>query len=268
MADASSIHPSALCDATDVGVGVEIGAFAFVAARCVLGDHSSIGAGAKVLEAARIETNASLGANAVVGAGVVIGRGAVVEAGAFVTEAVPANAVVRGNPATIVGYVGSEADAPLAEPVVTRGADVVPSRVHNVRVQALARGRDLRGDLMAVEFGDLPFPPVRAFTVSGVSSEHVRGSHAHRECDQFLVCVTGAVSCVLDDGRAREEFRLEGPEFGIYMPAMTWGTQYKYSADATLLVLASHPYDPADYIRDYDEFLLLAATLSSRLRDT
>jgi hypothetical protein len=38
---------------------------------------------------------------------------------------------------------------------------------------------------------------------------------------------------------------------------MTWGVQYKYSHDAVLLVLSSGEYDPADYIRDYSEFLAL-----------
>jgi len=32
---------------------------------------------------------------------------------------------------------------------------------------------------------------------------------------------------------------------------MIWATQYQYSTDALLLVLASAPYDPDDYIRDY-----------------
>ena len=36
---------------------------------------------------------------------------------------------------------------------------------------------------------------------------------------------------------------------------MIWGTQWRYTRDALLLVLASHPYDAADYIRDYEEFL-------------
>jgi hypothetical protein len=34
-----------------------------------------------------------------------------------------------------------------------------------------------------------------------------------------------------------------------------WGIQYKFSSDAVLLVFASHEYDPADYIRNYSEFL-------------
>ena len=37
---------------------------------------------------------------------------------------------------------------------------------------------------------------------------------------------------------------------------MVWTVQYKYSEDAMLLVLASEEYDPEDYIRDYDEFLV------------
>jgi hypothetical protein len=36
---------------------------------------------------------------------------------------------------------------------------------------------------------------------------------------------------------------------------MVWCVQYKYTADAALLVLASDPYDPGDYIRDYEQFL-------------
>jgi hypothetical protein len=40
---------------------------------------------------------------------------------------------------------------------------------------------------------------------------------------------------------------------------MIWAVQFKYSADAMLLVLASERYDADDYIRDYGEFLALTA---------
>jgi hypothetical protein len=40
---------------------------------------------------------------------------------------------------------------------------------------------------------------------------------------------------------------------------MIWAAQFKYSSDALLLVFASDLYDPADYIRDYDEFRALAS---------
>jgi len=48
---------------------------------------------------------------------------------------------------------------------------------------------------------------------------------------------------------------LTRPSLGVYMPPMTWAVQYKYTPDAVLLVLASHAYDPDDYIRTYDDFL-------------
>ena len=62
---------------------------------------------------------------------------------------------------------------------------------------------------------------------------------------------------VADDGKNREEFVLDRPNKGVYLPPMTWGIQYRYSQDAVLMVFASHHYDAADYIRNYDEFKTL-----------
>ena len=72
------------------------------------------------------------------------------------------------------------------------------------------------------------------------------------------MCVQGSVRAVADDGEHLQEFMLDRPDFGLHVGPMIWGTQYRYSSDAVLLVLASHPYDAADYIRDYDEFLRAA----------
>lgn len=60
---------------------------------------------------------------------------------------------------------------------------------------------------------------------------------------------------MVDNGDTRQEFRLDRPDVGLYVPTMIWGTQYNYSTDAVLLVFASAEYDASDYIRDYDEFL-------------
>jgi dTDP-4-dehydrorhamnose 3,5-epimerase-like enzyme len=115
---------------------------------------------------------------------------------------------------------------------------------------------DLRGRLSAGEFAaEIPFAPKRYFMVFDVPGKDVRGEHAHRQCEQFLVCARGSLTVVVDDGTASEEIVLDGPNLGLYVPPMIWAVQYKYSADALLLVFASDHYDPADYIRDYDEFL-------------
>lgn len=200
---------------------------------------------------------ASVGANVTVLPDVAIGRGAVVEAGSVVTESVPANAVVSGNPARIVAYVGGGHDAGGPEVVVASsvGDGTTKTRVGGVVLHRLAYARDLRGSLTAAEFSTLPFTPQRLFTVFDVPSESVRGAHAHRTCSQLLICTLGEVSCLVDNGSAREEIRLTSPDVGLHIPPMIWGTQWKYTRDAVLLVLASHPYDAADYIRDYEQFL-------------
>lgn len=202
---------------------------------------------------------ASLGGGSVILPGVHIGRSAMVGAGAVVTKSVPANAIVVGNPARIVGYVDTTADlGVIAELTGAPAAEIPLVRVPGVELRSIRRAADLRGSLVAADFSsDLPFVPRRAFTVFDVPTKDVRGEHAHHVCEQFLLCLVGSVSCVVDNGEMRQEFRLDRPDIGLYMPAMTWGTQYNYSPDAVLLVFASREYDPADYIRDYEEFLEL-----------
>lgn len=201
-----------------------------------------------------VRKGASIGANATLLPGISIGPGAMVGAGAVVLRSVPANAIVVGNPARIVGYT----HAPEFTVDALPAAEGAPEScaVDGVELRRLTRAVDMRGSLVAAEVDrELPFVPQRAFLVYAVPSAEVRGEHAHRRCAQFLVCVHGAVSALVDDGRARAEFRLDRPDRGLYVPPMVWGTQYRYSADAVLLVLASAGYDAADYIRDYDEFL-------------
>ena len=64
---------------------------------------------------------------------------------------------------------------------------------------------------------------------------------------------------IADDGKRRQEILRNRDSLGLYLPPKIWAAQFDYSADAALLVLASHAYDPRDYIRDYDEFLRAVA---------
>jgi UDP-2-acetamido-3-amino-2,3-dideoxy-glucuronate N-acetyltransferase len=212
--------------------------------------------------ATEIESGASLGAGCVVLPGLRIGRCAMVGSGSVVTRSVPSNAIVMGNPARIVGYVDAASLTPGEEAAVSEAAVARPTRVRGVKRYALPRVNDIRGSLSAGEFGrELPFVPQRYFLVFEVPSVETRGQHAHRVCHQFLVCVCGRCSVVADDGVNREEFLLDRPHVGLHIPPMVWATEYNYSADAVLLVFASHYYDAADYIRDYGEFLALADAL-------
>lgn len=209
-----------------------------------------------------VRTGASIGANATLLPGIEVGVGAMVGAGAVVTRSVPPNAIVAGNPAQIIGYVtAAEMEGAAAAPANLSEEAVVDLGVGGAALYRLRLVKDMRGDLAVGEFEkELPFKPKRYFLVFNVPNREVRGEHAHKTCQQFLVCVRGSCSVLLDDGNTRREIVLDRPDLGVYMPAMVWGTQYRYSPDALLLVFASDYYDPADYIRSYGEFRSLAQT--------
>ena len=208
-----------------------------------------------------VHEGASIGANATILPGVSIGRGAMVGAGAVVTHDVPPYAVVAGNPARISGYVGEKqqsgvvenASNALASPQVVAGKAVL---------HPLKQAVDMRGSLAAMEFvSQCPFTPKRLFMVYGVPSKSVRGEHAHHACHQFLIAASGSVTVSVDDGKNRGSVVLSSPDRGLYIPPLTWGSQYQFSSDAVLLVLASHEYDDTDYIRDYSKYLEVVVNL-------
>lgn len=219
--------------------------------------------------ATEVREGAVLGAGAVLHAGVTVGAHARVAPGAVVTRSVPPKAIVEGNPARITGYVDTP-EHPGAEPKATAGSGATPPKVahtarhpgqratsvRGVTLHQLRAVPDMRGALAVGEMGrDVPFAVQRFFLVYDVPSMETRGEHAHQACSQFLVAVKGSLRVVADDGTQREEFVLDRPDLGLHLPPRVWGIQYHYSADAVLMVLASHPYDADDYIRDYDAFL-------------
>jgi len=279
-----------------VGAGCNLCDNTFVENDVVLGDRVTVKCGVQIWDGLRIEDDvfigpnatfsndryprsgqhlpeypvttvrkgASIGANATILPGLTIGQYAMVGAGAVVTRSVPPYAVVVGNPARIVRYVTGPAK-PVATGEAKKGVGKPASGivVEGVSLDNVPIIKDLRGNLSAREVGKgLPFEPKRFFVVLGVPSKEVRGEHAHRTCKQFLVCLQGSVSVVVDDGKNRQELTLDTPEIGLYLPPMVWGIQYKYTEDATLLVMASELYDAADYIRDYDQFLSERAAIT------
>lgn len=207
-----------------------------------------------------IQNGASIGANATILAGITIGRNAMIGAGAVVTKNVPPNAIVVGNPARITGYVSTIPAQQKNNEISLENISgaVGQSAIPGVQFVRLPMIPDLRGSLSFAEYGQyLPFVPKRYFLVFDVQSREVRGEHAHKELHQFLVCVKGSCSVMVDDGSCREEYVLNSPGTALHIPPMVWGVQYKYSPDAVLMVLASDVYNADDYIRDYDEFLSL-----------
>jgi len=128
--------------------------------------------------------------------------------------------------------------------------------VDNCRLLELSPRGDERGSLIPLETGrDVPFDIKRVYYLFGTVPDAQRGFHAHRDLEQLAVCVAGACTMVLDDGRSRREVRLDRPDKGLFLGPFVWREMRDFTADAVLLVLASKPYDEADYIRSYPDFL-------------
>ena len=82
-----------------------------------------------------------------------------------------------------------------------------------------------------------------------------RGHHAHRLCSQFMICVSGAVDVVCDDGRKEKSFALDQRDVALVVPPGVWNTVAFRQNDSVVIVLCNRAYEAQDYIRDYAEFL-------------
>ena len=131
------------------------------------------------------------------------------------------------------------------------------SKVYDCTVIELDKHHsDRKGNITVVENKeDIPFEVRRTYYLYDVPGGESRGGHAHRELSQLIIAASGSFTVTLDDGKAKRTFVLNRPYQGLYIVPGIWRTLDDFSTGAVCLVLASHGYDEADYIRDYDEFI-------------
>ncbi|WP_432410161.1 sugar 3,4-ketoisomerase [Rasiella sp. SM2506] len=113
---------------------------------------------------------------------------------------------------------------------------------------------DGRGNLSVIEKELLPYEIKRVYYLYDVPSDSIRGGHAHKELQQFLIAVAGSFSVVLDNGKERKTFHLNRPNKGLLIPSGVWRELENFSAGAVCLSLVSAAYDEEDYIREYANF--------------
>lgn len=124
------------------------------------------------------------------------------------------------------------------------------------KVLCLPKIIDPRGNLTVAEsMKDMPFDIKRVYWVYDVPGGECRGGHAHKECKEFIIAVSGSFHVTLDDGNNKNTYLLNHPYQGLFVETGIWRTLDDFSSGAVCLVLASDLYDESDYIRDYDEFL-------------
>lgn len=129
------------------------------------------------------------------------------------------------------------------------------SSIHDCKLIQLPRMYDRRGSLTYIYNSDyIPFDIQRVYYLYDVPGGESRGGHAHIHLRQLIVSVMGAFDVIVDDGHEKKRFHLDRAYYGLYIPTMIWRELDNFSSGGICLVMASTPYDEADYIRDYDEF--------------
>ncbi len=134
----------------------------------------------------------------------------------------------------------------------------MPQRtVDDCRIIDLPKISDPRGNLTFIESSrHIPFDIKRVYYLYDVPGGSNRGSHAHNNLHQFIIAMSGSFDVVLDDGKNKKRFHLNRSHYGLYVCPMMWRFLDNFSTGAVCMVLASDLYNPHDYLRDYDAFLV------------
>lgn len=131
-------------------------------------------------------------------------------------------------------------------------------KLSEVKIMSLPKILDKRGNLSIIEeFKNIPFKIERTYWIYDVPGGEVRGGHAYKENEEFIVALSGSFDVILDDGKEKKTFSLNRSYYGLYVPKGLWREMSNFSTNSLALVLASTPYNADDYIYDYQEFVSL-----------
>jgi dTDP-4-dehydrorhamnose 3,5-epimerase-like enzyme len=124
-------------------------------------------------------------------------------------------------------------------------------KARNCRWIDVPGASDARGRVNFLEPGKgLDFEPKRLFYLHHVAPGQWRGRHAHRHTQLVIIAVSGSCRTHLDDGTHKEAVTLDNPTKGLHIAPWVWHELTDFAAGTVVVVLASTPYDEADYLRD------------------
>ena len=124
--------------------------------------------------------------------------------------------------------------------------------INKAKIINLPKILDARGNLSVIEEKkQVPFEIQRTYWIYDVPGGEVRGGHAYRENEEFIVALSGSFDVVLDDGRESKTFSLNRSYYGLYIPNGIWRQMKNFSTNSVAMVLASTKFNLSDYIYNY-----------------
>lgn len=123
------------------------------------------------------------------------------------------------------------------------------------RIIELPKICDPRGNLSVIETNkQIPFDINRAYWIYDVPGGMYRNGHAFHEQEEFIVAISGSFDVVLNNGTEETRYHLARSYYGLFVPKMTWRKIDNFSTNSVALVVSSMPYNPKDYIEDFEVY--------------
>jgi len=126
----------------------------------------------------------------------------------------------------------------------------MPKIIHLPKIE------DPRGNLSFLEEDEhIPFKIKRTYWIYDVPGGQIRGGHAFKKQEEFIIALSGSFDVVVDDGVLKQTFSLNRSYYGLYIPTGLWRQMHNFSTNSLAIVLSSTHYNEADYIYDYAKFV-------------
>jgi dTDP-4-dehydrorhamnose 3,5-epimerase-like enzyme len=130
----------------------------------------------------------------------------------------------------------------------------------NYKIIDIPKITDPRGNLAVLEKDTIPYKIERVYYLYDVPSDSHRGGHAHKDCMELLIAISGSFTVELDNGEEKQTVTLNKPNKGLLIPTMIWRELTDFSSGAMCLVLASHIFEEEDYIREKEDFYSITSS--------
>lgn len=128
--------------------------------------------------------------------------------------------------------------------------------IDGVTIKQLPKIEDARGNLTFLEENNhVPFEIQRVYWIYDVPGGQIRGGHAFKKQNEFIVALSGSFDIVVNNGVEKETFTLNRSYYGLYIPNGLWRQMQNFSTNSLAMVLSSTPFSEKDYIRNYNEYI-------------
>src|SRR5690554_1601708 len=82
---------------------------------------------------------------------------------------------------------------------------------------------DRRGNLSVIEgLTHIPFKIERTYWIYDVPGGEIRGGHAYKQNQEFIVALSGSFDVCLDNGIVQKTYPLNRSYYGLYVPKGVW----------------------------------------------